>query len=477
MRQKVLVFGANFPLAARIADVVRREFDVITFDFSVIRESGHVEVDTAFTGDLLSSTLTFHGASHVLLTSESLLYMHTATMLSGLVSELQACKRIPGIHLAFVDIAEPIVVDSGRVIRVLTGDSAYGKRLAVLREALTGLAVNVLQVQSAYSPENDLWGQNFLQMLFDAKGAKPFEVVEPSGDWEALSADDVAQTLVSRLDRVGTQQVSHGSYLGGLKALCASATTEFVNWSGVQLARIPNADARERSAAPPKIKPIHAGLHAVIRQAHCALKYLYRKAPEDAFGNRTIEQFRFGLGKALASSIPLDVVQGVDIVVPVPETGKAYARGLATALGLPYVEGLYKADRKRSFDIESFDERREFLFSRLNVVPNLLMGKSVIVVDEAIFTGATLKIVSHLLRQAGALRIYFAIPSPEARYQCQFNMQPKRNLLSEYVRKEDLWSYFNVQAVYFQDDESFIQSIEQDGPQCVACFIKKGNND
>lgn len=165
------------------------------------------------------------------------------------------------------------------------------------------------------------------------------------------------------------------------------------------------------------------------------------------------------------------------MIIPVPETGKAYAQGLATALGLPYVEGLYKADRKRSFDIENFDERREFLFSRLNVVPDLLMGKSVIVVDEAIFTGATLKVVSYLLRQAGVRNVYFAIPSPEARYECKFNMQPKRNLLSEYVRKEALWSYFNVQAVFFQDDLAFIQSIEQDGPQCVACFIQRGSND
>jgi amidophosphoribosyltransferase len=165
------------------------------------------------------------------------------------------------------------------------------------------------------------------------------------------------------------------------------------------------------------------------------------------------------------------------MIVPVPETGKIYAQGLAAALGLPYKEGIYKSDRKRSFDIESFDERREFLFSRLNVVPGLLMGKSVIVVDEAIFTGATLKVVSHLLQQAGVVRVYFAIPSPEARYECKFNMQPKRNLLSEYVRKDDLWSYFNVQAVYFQDDVTFIQSIEQDGPQCVACFIQRGRND
>lgn len=477
MREKVLVFGANFPLAARIADLVRREFDVIPYEFSAVRESGHVEVATAFTGDLLSSILTSHGASYVLLTSEPLLYINSEAKLSSFVGELQACKRIAGIHLAFVDVAEPIVVESGRVIQSLNGDSAYCKRLAVLREALRGVAVNVLQVRSVYSPETDLWGQNFLHLLFDAKGGKPVDVIGPSGDWEALSADEVAQTLVSRLDRIGTQQLSHGPYPGGLEAFCATATAEFVHWSEAQIAPFSYVDANEQSAVTKKTKPMHAGLHAVTRQAHCAVNYLYRKAPEDAFGSRTVAQFRSGLGKTLASSIPRDVVDSADMIVPVPETGKIYAQGLAATLGLPYTEAIYKADHKRSFDIESFDERREFLFSRLTVVPGVVVSKSVIVVDEAIFTGATLKVVSHLLRQAGARRVYFAIPSPEARYECKFNMQPKRNLLSEYVRKEDLWSYFNVQAVFFQDNVTFIQSIEQEGPQCMACFIQRGSNE
>lgn len=334
MREKVLVFGANFPLAARIADLARREFDVIPYDFSAVRESGQVEVATVFTGDLLSSIIVSHGARYVLLTSESLMYMHSAARLSGLLDELQACKQMAGIHLAYVDIAEPIVVESGRVIQLLRGDSAYGKRLAVLREALTGIA-NVLQVQSFYSPENDLWGQNFLHLLFDAKGGKPVEVVESSGEWEALSADEVAQTLVSKLDRVGTQQLSHGPYPGGLGAFCAAATAEFVHWLDLQIARRTRVDANERRSLHQKSEPIQAGLHAATRQAHCAVNYLYRKAPEDAFGSRTIAQFRSELGKALASSIPRDVVESVDMIVPVPETGKIYAQGLAAALGLP----------------------------------------------------------------------------------------------------------------------------------------------
>jgi amidophosphoribosyltransferase len=478
MREKVLIFGANFPIATRIADLVRRDFEVILYEFSASSESVQKQVSTEFTGEILSSALALHEARYVVFTSESLLYILSPSAFSGLLDEFRACKRLAGTYLAFVDIAEPIVAEAGRSIKVLQGDSDYGVRLALLREALVAVVDCVIQVQSVYTPEEDLWGQNFLRLLFDAKEVKPIEVRKSAGNWEAFSADEVARELVSRLGSAGTTRLSLGPYCGGLQAFCATATHEYTSWvasqTSVQSNKTPNllASSVHRLEAP-----IHTGLHVVARQSHCSVNYLYRKAPEESFGTRNIAHFRKELGRALARSIPIEVVGSVDMIVPVPETGKIYAQGLAQSLCLPYVEAIYKADRKRSFDIESFDERREFLYSRLSVVPGLLEGKSVIVVDEAIFTGATLKVVSRLLWDEGALCVYFEIPSPEARYSCKFNMQPRRGLLSQYVRKEDLRSYFDVQGVFFQDEEVFIQSIDQDGPQCVACFIQRNSND
>ena len=474
MREKVLIFGSNFPLATRIADLVKREFEVVQYAFSATRESGRNVVSTAFTGELLTQALAFHGAQYTVFTTEALMHFHAPATLVGFLKELQACKRLAGTRLACVEIVEPIVAGPGRRIEVLQGDSVYGQRLALLRQSLLGVADYVLQVQSVYSPEDDPWGQNFLRLLFDARDGAPVELQGPSCDWEALAADELAQVLVSSLGHAGSTRLTHGPYPGGLQAFCAAASAEYARWADSQALPPPDQDDQSLFTAHRKVVPIHAGLHAVARQTRCAVNYLYRRSPETAFGTRSVARFRYELGYALARYIPREVADGIDMVVPVPETGKQYAQGLAEGLDLPYVEAIYKSDRKRSFDIESFDVRREFLYSRLGVVPDLLAGKSVMVVDEAIFTGATLNVVSRLVREAGARSIYFAIPSPEARYACKFNMQPQRALLSEYVRKEDLWSYFNVQGVFFQDEEAFVRSIDQDGPQCVACFIRRG---
>lgn len=478
MRDKVLIFGANFPLATRISDLIGREFDVIRYDFLSAYHSNRIELATIFTGDQLSEAVSHQCARHVILTSESLLYMHSEEQLSGLVTELKAYNRSPEVHLTYVEVAEPVIVESAEVIRRVKGDSIYSKRLAILGEALRTMPTLVLRVQSIYTAEDDAWNQNFLRLILSGtKGAEPICVDESDSHCDMLSADEVAESIVTNFGKVGILQLSNGPYPGGLGGFCEDTKAEFEYWLRKPAMQQSGVGRSESAPLPRQKETTPSRLAIVTHQAHCAVNYLYRKSPENEFASRTVAQFRYDLGKVLAYSIPREVVADIDMVVPVPETGKIYARGLAESLRLPYVEAIHKTGRKRSFDIESFDDRRDFLFSRLAVSPTSVANKSMLVVDEAIFTGATLKVVSHLLWEAGAKSIYFAIPSPEARYQCIFNMLPKRSLLAEYVRKEDLWSYFNVQAVYFQDEETFAQSIGIDGPNCMACFIKKSEND
>jgi len=85
-----------------------------------------------------------------------------------------------------------------------------------------------------------------------------------------------------------------------------------------------------------------------------------------------------------------------------------------------------------------------------------------------------LKVVSRLLINAGADKVYFAIPSSEAKHSCKYNMQPDRVLLSDYVRREDLGSYFNVESVFFQDEQVFVDAFARKGTHCMSCFTSRG---
>ena len=210
-----------------------------------------------------------------------------------------------------------------------------------------------------------------------------------------------------------------------------------------------------------------------IGQSRCALNLIYRKKPREICKNKSVADWRLKLGALLKNQIPTDVLDTIDAVVPVPETGKYYAQGLAMESNKPYLEALFKkTDVGRSFDIKNTQKRQEFIGSKLGLVDNLVKNKNLLIVDEAIFTGSTLKTVSNLFKNSGVGKIYFAIPSPECRNRCSFNMQPDRELLSEILTQGELAYYFGVQSVFFQDPDEFEKLMLLSGHDISCCFPK-----
>ena len=207
-------------------------------------------------------------------------------------------------------------------------------------------------------------------------------------------------------------------------------------------------------------------------QQNCSLELIYRMDPETSFSLKKVSDIRFNLGKSLARFIPEKIKKDLDIIVPVPETGKHYAKGLAKALNVAYVEGIEKSFEERSFDISKSSERKNFISSKLNIIPELLEGKNICLVDEAIFTGSTLSVVCGLLSKIKVKKIYIAIPSPECVSQCKFNMTPKRSLLLEYIRSEDLHRYFDVNGVFFKNGNDYIVELNKVASLCTKCFLK-----
>ena len=104
------------------------------------------------------------------------------------------------------------------------------------------------------------------------------------------------------------------------------------------------------------------------------------------------------------------------------------------------------------------------------MIKSLVKGKTVGVVDEAIFTGMTLKEVCKLLVDAEVGKIYLLIPTPECTNTCIYNIQPDRDFLSSSFTKEELKNYFKVEDVVFQNFHIFKNIMEESGFNYLCCF-------
>ena len=74
------------------------------------------------------------------------------------------------------------------------------------------------------------------------------------------------------------------------------------------------------------------------------------------------------------------------------------------------------------------------------------------IIDEAIFTGITLKVVCDMLKACSVGKMSIFIPTPLCRHRCAQYVQPDRMLLAEEMDKEDIKRYFGADELYFQSE-------------------------
>lgn len=188
----------------------------------------------------------------------------------------------------------------------------------------------------------------------------------------------------------------------------------------------------------------------------CVLDYIYKKTPVETIGDINIADLRIELGKELCSKIPIDIIHTVDAVVPCPQTGIYYALGISLELNKPYIPAIVNLSlSERYLSIVDSDLRKKKIFSKLKPIESLVKNKNLIIVDEAIFTGMTLKILAENLKNYNAKSIHICIPSPLCVRKCTCGKMLQKNILLESIRVDMLPQYFNVESVSFQDFETF----------------------
>lgn len=139
---------------------------------------------------------------------------------------------------------------------------------------------------------------------------------------------------------------------------------------------------------------------AAERKAHCFFEWVYFSNVASTLDGRSVYLVRKALGEELArlETVPLDEDT---IVVPVPDTSKAAADGMAYKLGVPCLEGLIRNRYTGRTFIEGGDQRR--FKARLKYTPlrEVLEGRRVILVEDSIVRSTTMRVLLQRIREVG----------------------------------------------------------------------------
>jgi adenine/guanine phosphoribosyltransferase-like PRPP-binding protein len=446
-----LLLGGNFLFSKRLYEIIKRQSKIKRIDYKHEYTLEHFPCinDTTFKIHLesfkkIKALIELHNANTLIFTSEILLFLSDDDYLY-FVNLLKEIAKL-NIKLIFISIANPL-----HICKKVNGENELSNMASK-----NWYSTRLTEIENLHHPKNDLIYKfssyctyitsnlqtNPLELLGNDKKIINICQEESLNEFSLSLADDIIQDIILNLSN--TDRVTFNESF-------KTVTLSFIQ------KHFSNGD-----------------LYSYINtQSKCSLNLIYRKKPYEITNNDSVANWRFKLGYSLKKNIPEDIIDELDIIIPIPETGKYYAQGLSSSLNKPYLEAFYKqSEIGRSFDINDTEKRNQFINSKLGLLPDLIKGKNIGIVDEAIFTGQTLKIVSDLLQNTLVKKIYFFIASPVCKNKCKFNMQPDRDLLCENKTLDDLISHFNVNGVFFQDLDSFKEILSSAGFGYICCFSK-----
>jgi amidophosphoribosyltransferase len=211
----------------------------------------------------------------------------------------------------------------------------------------------------------------------------------------------------------------------------------------------------------------------------CVFEYVYFARPDATLNNVSVYRARLRMGQNLAQQWKEKYPDLVpDVVIPAPSTANTAALSLAHELGVRYSEGLYKNPFiGRTFIMPNQKARRESIRYKLTPQRTEIENKVVMIVDDSIVRGTTVREIVKMVREFGAKKIYFVSTSPALKNPCFYGIDiPSRNeLIAANKTEEEIVAYLGVDALMYLSKENLIEAVTRRGDNhikkpCMACM-------
>ncbi len=202
--------------------------------------------------------------------------------------------------------------------------------------------------------------------------------------------------------------------------------------------------------------------------AHCIFEYIYFARNDSVIDGISVHDARINAGRALAS---IDDVSA-DIVSGVPDSGLVAAEGYALESGIPFVLAFHKNSYiGRSFIKPTDEERRAAVQMKLSVLGTAVKGKRIVLIDDSIVRGTTMKRIVEMLREEGAKEVHVRISSPPFLHPCYYgtDVPNSSQLIASEHSTEEVRKTIGADSLRYLRIEDF-ERMTGDLPLCRACF-------
>jgi amidophosphoribosyltransferase len=204
--------------------------------------------------------------------------------------------------------------------------------------------------------------------------------------------------------------------------------------------------------------------------AHCVFEHVYFANPASKIFGQTVHTVRKALGRQLAIEAPV----AADHIMPMPDSGRSAALGFAQQSNIPFEEGIVpNRFVGRTFILPDQLERDRAVAMKLNIIPDAVTGKRIVIVEDSVVRGTTTRSKMRAIRRAGAREIHLRVSCPPIRNPCFYGIDfaTRQELVATDRTVEQIRDYLEVDSLTYLSLDGMLSCLKVPGSDCcTACW-------
>lgn len=228
-----------------------------------------------------------------------------------------------------------------------------------------------------------------------------------------------------------------------------------------------------------KTHEVHSKVIFKKEHTPCIFEYIYLARPDSVLDRISVYKSQIRMGKAIAKQIKKAKLD-IDVVMPVPDSGRTAAMTISQELNLPYREGLIKNRYiGRTFIMPGQEARKKSIRYKLNPMKMEIEGKKILLVDDSIVRGNTSKKIVEVMRSSGAKKVYFVSYCPPVTNPCLYGIDipTRKELIAGTNSQEEIRKFIGADALFYGKLEDVKKACLTGNPKikdmCMACLDGK----
>lgn len=206
------------------------------------------------------------------------------------------------------------------------------------------------------------------------------------------------------------------------------------------------------------------------QRAQCVFEHVYFANPSSKVYGQNVHLARKEMGRQLAREAPVPA----DYVMPLPDSGRSAALGYAEESGVAFEEGIVpNRFVGRTFILPSQSARDRAVAAKLNIIPDVVSGKRIIIVEDSVVRGTTTRSKMRALRQAGAKEIHLRVSCPPIRHPCFYGIDfpTPTELIAHGRTVEQIAAFLEVDSLAYLSLDGLLRCMSQPRETyCTACW-------